>query len=162
MTFFELLDDIGWFEWIFYTFIIFIAFCFIFNKEISYGFNVNEHYHSPLLSSIWYAIFIPDKFLKENSSYFNRTSARQLEMFLNGLESGVVELVRTENECILYEVSKQRRFPLKFYISEYESNGVLLDGSSIVLPPNTLIQVMRLWYDTKKTVQKNKKKTLLT
>lgn len=160
MTFLELLNDIGWFEWIFYTFIIFVAFCFIFNKEISYAFNVNEHYNSPLFSSIWYAIFIPDVFLKDDSSYFNKTTARQLEMYLNALGSGTVQMVRKQNHIELGEVSKNRRFPVKFYISE--QNNVLVDGSSIVLPPHVLIQVMRLWYDSDTEVKKNKKKTLLT
>lgn len=160
MTFLELLNDIGWFEWIFYIFIIFVAFCFIFNKEISYAFNVNEHYNVPLLSSIWYAIFIPDVFLKDNSSYFNKTSARQLEMYLNALGSGTVQMKRALNHIELSEVGKNRRIPVKFYISE--QNSVLVDGGSIVLPPHLLIQVMRLWYDSEKNVQKNKKKTLLT
>lgn len=160
MTFLELLNDIGWFEWIFYIFIIFVAFCFIFNKEISYAFNVNEHYASPFFSSIWYAIFIPDVFLKENGSYFNKTSARQLEMYLNALGSGAVQMKRTENHIELGEVSKNRRYPIKFYITE--QNSVLVDGSTIVLPPHVLIQVMRLWYDSDKEVKKKKKKTLLT
>lgn len=160
MTFLELLGSIGWFEWILYSFIILVAFCFIFNKELSYAFNVNEHYNSPLLSSIWYGIFLPDAFLKDSSSYFNKTTIRQLELFINGLDSGVVEMVRTKNNCELYEVTKNRRFPVKFYISE--QNNVVVDGSTVVLPPNLLIHVMRLWYDTEEEVQKNKKKTLLT
>lgn len=160
MTFLELLNDIGWFEWIFYAFVIFVVFCFIFNKEISYAFNVNEHYNSPLFSSLWYAIFIPDVFLKDNSSYFNKTSARQLELYLNALGSGTVQMERKENHIELVEVGKNRRFPIRFYISE--QNSVLVDGSSIVLPPPVLIQVMRLWYDSATEVKKNKKKTLLT
>lgn len=157
MTISELFLSIGWFEWIFYTFIIVVAFCFIFNVELSYTLNMAEHYHSPFFSTLWYSFFLPDKYLKHNS--YNITNVRQLEMYLNGLENGVIKFERNERHCELSETNNNKRYPLKFYISE--SNVVILDGNTICLPPTQLIQILKLWHDSEKETKKPKK-TLLT
>lgn len=158
MTVTEVLLSIGWYEWIFYSIIFLVVFCCLFNVELTYTFNVVEHYSSPFFQTLWYSIFIPDKYLK-NTNY-DKTKVRQLELMLNGLGSGVVELSRDERyACELREISKKKRYPLKFYVSDM--NNTVIDGDAVCLPAEQLIQVLTLWEDSEKE-QKSKKKSLLT
>lgn len=158
MTYTELLLDIGWYEWILYIPVVFFLFLMFFHKDLDYVFKVNEEYKSPFFSSLFYAMCIPDKFLQ--TKYTNLDEVRKLELMINGLDTKKVLLTRDERKCILTENGTKNNKKITFMISD--QHDVLLDGTSILLPPKLLIQVVHLWKESKKDIPSKGKKTLLT